>query len=953
MSSTSIAFDILARDRASKTFNKVGGSADSMGTKVAAIGKRSAIAFGTATVAAGAFLLKVGGPYVSSLNKIQALTGASDARMKAVAGTLESNADLYAKLGQTTGDAAAGVVELDKAGMKLGASLKAVNATMILAKAGELGVADASSLVANTLNTFGLKARRAGDIANYLANAANISSADVSDLAEAFKYVAPVAASTGVNLKQTNAILAELSNSGIAASNAGTGFRKFLLSLQAPSGAAAKDLKALGVHIFTAGGKMKPLGQVIQGLGSKLNGLADEKRQRILKDIFGLQGVSAAQVILKNGSKGLAEYAKGVGKAGAAQKLAESASKGLMGTLRMFKAEAISAGQSIYRAFSPLVDSALRPLAVGFAGLSKNAGPALQKFVAQGPAKLKRALAGFGGSGMGQQLAKTGSALASFGKSLLPTLRQLGTQLMGTLGPGLKQIGAVVSEQFLPAFRNILPVLAPVAKVLLKVFGSALVGALSGAIKVIKGVLTTVSGILNLIADLVHGRWGKIWGDLGQIVKGALGAVVGLLQVWWNVGILAIFKRGFVMLTKGIWVKGWELLKSGAASGMKSLEGLFVKGVGLLGRALWAGVKGYLKLWQSYFRLVREVVVTGWKVLRSAFGGAIPALRSMLSRFLSGIGAGFRSAWGAAKGAVVGGMKAIAGAVSNGIGRLVLMYVRLPGKILSALGNLGKLLVNAGKAIIQGLIDGVSSKVNDLKSKLGSITKLIPKVKGPLDKDRKLLTPAGVAIMEGLIHGIRSREIPLKKALAKITGYVKTLGDKLSSLRELKAGFLGTFSGSSVFGADLGEGGGIGALMDFQRSQASRATQLAADVQRLVSMGLSKALIAQLQAQGDSGIDQIHALAGGTSQQISALNALDAQTTAALQRAGLIVGNAGRGGNIDSDIARAKRDLELAQAVERVLSKIHLEGTVRVRGEDLVVAIKARNRNRGVKTAGI
>jgi TP901 family phage tail tape measure protein len=109
---------------------------------------------------------------------------------------------------------------------------------MVLAKAGELDVADASSLVANTLNTFHLKASRAGDIANYLANAANISSADVSDLAESLKYVAPVAAATGRQPQADQRDPGRALQQGIAASNAGTGFRKFLLSLQAPSGAA-------------------------------------------------------------------------------------------------------------------------------------------------------------------------------------------------------------------------------------------------------------------------------------------------------------------------------------------------------------------------------------------------------------------------------------------------------------------------------------------------------------------------------------------------------------------------------------------------------------------------------------------------------------------------------------------------------------------------------------------
>src|SRR5690349_13060330 len=181
-----VTFDIIARDMASRTFRDVGGAADRTSGKLAKFGamaRTGALAVGVLGVAAATFTYKVGSDYVASLNKIQALTGANDKQMKAAAGTLESNSLLYAKMGQTTGDAAAGVVELTKAGLSLHASLKAVNATMVLAKAGEMSVADASTLVANSLNTFSLKAKDAGKIADQLANAANVSSADVSDLA--------------------------------------------------------------------------------------------------------------------------------------------------------------------------------------------------------------------------------------------------------------------------------------------------------------------------------------------------------------------------------------------------------------------------------------------------------------------------------------------------------------------------------------------------------------------------------------------------------------------------------------------------------------------------------------------------------------------------------------------------------------------------------------------------
>lgn len=335
-----------------------------MGRQVSRTGKLLTGAFAAAGIARAAVAAgRAGATYVSSLNKIQALTDASDAQLERAAKSIEARGGIFAKMGQTASDAAGGVVELTKSGLSLSSSLRAVRATMTLAKAGELEVADASSLVANTLNTFSLKAKDASRIANGLANAANISSADVSDLAESFKYVSPLAAKAGVSLDQTNAILAELANSGIKASLAGTSFRSFLLNLQAPTPAATKALKALNVEVYDAQGNMRPLPGLIDSLNRGLGKLSQEQQNANLKAIFGKVGITGAQVILKQGTKGLAEYTKGVKRAGAAQKLAEAASKGLAGTLASLKAQTVTTVQELYRRFSPALDARLQSAA--------------------------------------------------------------------------------------------------------------------------------------------------------------------------------------------------------------------------------------------------------------------------------------------------------------------------------------------------------------------------------------------------------------------------------------------------------------------------------------------------------------------------------------------------------------------------------------------------------------
>lgn len=80
--------------------------------------------------------------------------------------------------------------------------------------------------------------------------------------------------------------------------------------------------------------------------------------------------------------------------------------------------------------------------------------------------------------------------------------------------------------------------------------------------------------------------------------------------------------------------------------------------------------------------------------------------------------------------------------------------VALPGKITAAAGNFGSILIGAGKAIMDGLLNGIKSGFEAVKGFVSTIAGTIASLKGPLPYDKKVLTPNGQALMEGLQDGI-------------------------------------------------------------------------------------------------------------------------------------------------------------------------------------------------------
>jgi hypothetical protein len=78
----------------------------------------------------------------------------------------------------------------------------------------------------------------------------------------------------------------------------------------------------------------------------------------------------------------------------------------------------------------------------------------------------------------------------------------------------------------------------------------------------------------------------------------------------------------------------------------------------------------------------------------------------------------------------------------------------------------------------------------------------------------------------------------------------------------------------------------LAAMFSYQRNELKQAKQLAHDVGRLRKAGVSKSLIAQMQAAGAAGIQEIHALASGSTAQIRQFNSLEGQTNSTLDNVG-------------------------------------------------------------------
>ena len=235
--------------------------------------------------------------FEESMARLQGVVGRTSDQMNGLEMTAR-------KLGATTSftasQAADGMLMLARAGMEAQDVIKSTGAVLDLAKVANVGLAQSSQLVADSLNQFDLRATQASKVADMFTHASNSASTSVEQLGEGLKLAGPLAASAGLDFAETSAILGVLANANIKATMGGTGLRAILASLAQPSDSAKEALEMMGIETDGLAQRIQAPGgliEVFEQLGPSVMGLEEAVA------VFSRRGATSALTLAKQTTK--------------------------------------------------------------------------------------------------------------------------------------------------------------------------------------------------------------------------------------------------------------------------------------------------------------------------------------------------------------------------------------------------------------------------------------------------------------------------------------------------------------------------------------------------------------------------------------------------------------------------------------------------------------------------
>jgi TP901 family phage tail tape measure protein len=320
------------------------------------VGKGMLLTGGVIAVGVG-LAVKAFSDFDKEMSAVKAVSGASARQMEQLGkAAIKAGADTVF----SASEAAQAEGELAKAGVKTSDILGgALTGSLNLASAGGLGLADAATIAAQSMNVFKLGGQDVSHIADVLAAGANKSAADVSSLGEALKQGGLVAAQTGLHLEDTTGILSMFADSALVGSDAGTSLKTMLMRLVPQSDKAQAAMDKIGFSAYDASGKFVGMESVASQLQTGLGKLSAEQRSAALNTIFGSDATRAASILYDQGAEGVREYTDAVNDQGAASRMAAAMLdnlsgdfEGLKGSIDTALIQSGSAGNDVLRSIT-------------------------------------------------------------------------------------------------------------------------------------------------------------------------------------------------------------------------------------------------------------------------------------------------------------------------------------------------------------------------------------------------------------------------------------------------------------------------------------------------------------------------------------------------------------------------------------------------------------------------
>lgn len=336
-----------------------------------------------------------------------------------------------------------------------------------------------------------------------------------------------------------------------------------------------------------------------------------------------------------------------------------------------------------------------------------------------------------------------------------PALQAIGTFITQTMSQ-IQQIWQTGWTLITTILQNVWNTIGPIIMTALTAIITGIQTFITTITPLLQAGIQNIQTIFQTATTIISTVWNGLWNTISTVVQGAWTIITTIINTALTV-IQGIIQLALAVVN-GNWSAAWSAIQ-GIAS------------------AVWGGIQG--------------VVSAGVGMVSGVVSAACSTIRSVWAALWIGVGSIVSSAWGG-----------IVGTVSNMVGRVGSVVSGIGGTVRSAMSGAGRWLVDAGRNIIQGLINGITGMVGSLYSSItNALSGLVDKAKNALgihSPSRVFRDEIGVMVGRGMALGIDDSAHVVSRSMDSL---VSTMS--LSDADWSKTGRLNVTAGT---GANAGDG---------------------------------------------------------------------------------------------------------------------------------------------------
>lgn len=652
-----------------KTSSSTSNAWETAGTKMQGVGK-SMTSVGTSLTKGvtvplagiGVASAKTAMDFETAFAQVQTIMDDSEV---SVGSMKKSIIDLSNQTGISAEDISTAAYNAISAGQKTGDSLKFVESSAKLAKAGFTDLGTSTDVLSTIMNAYGLKADQVNSVSDKLITTQNLGKTTVKELGSSIGKVIPTANMYGVSLDNIASAYVTTTKNGISTAESTTYINGMLNELGKSGSTVSEILKDKTGKSFK---ELMDSGMSLTDVLAIVQKEADDSGKSI-GDMFSSQeaGKAAATIIqhAEDFNGAMDEMQKSAGATQSAfDKMDSTNAVQMQKVLNQIKNDGITLGSSLLTILAPAISQVTKfiaDLSAKFQALS----PAQQNFIVK---------AGLIVAAVGPVITIVGKLTTSLGGIITNVPKIISA--FGTFGGAVAKVGTFITGTAIPAVVSFVSTIgAAVAPFL------PLIAIIAAVIAV--GVLLWKNWDTVKAKAAELGQWlGEKWTEMKETITNVWTAICQWFTETWN-NIKQTFSNAVSAVGNAL-STAWTNIKTTVTTVWNAISSFF--------SGIWGTIKG---IFSNAMSAVKNAVTTG-----------LNAIKTTATNIMNGIKTAFTNAWNAIKSTVTNAINGIKSGISSG---------------LNAVKSTASSILNGIKSTFSNVFNGIKSHVSGVVSWLKGI----------------------------------------------------------------------------------------------------------------------------------------------------------------------------------------------------------------------------------------